>query len=151
MYAGGQETRLNSTIIGETFWSIWKAIVQSLKEIGRGTPEECKAIALAIGEAQPFFLALWIQTVKNSKIGKANEGKVVLKWKEEAVAKEKLEKERRKKHFEETEEIWQPDAKYEAIVYKDFRSGGETVVDMKKMRSILEKKLEFVKRIPVRQ
>ncbi len=136
--------------MGEVFWSIWKVISTSLRDLGfPNYLSVCETIATEIGKSQPHFLNLWLQTIKNSKVGKANEGKVVQKWKDEALEKARLEKEKRMKYVEEHEEPWKPDAKYETIVYKDFRSGGETVVDMKKMRSILEKKLEFIK-IPVR-
>src|SRR5689334_20598347 len=90
-------------------------------------------VAQGVAESKDHLAQLWITTVRNSRQGAQREGVVVQRWKQEKLAQELQRKQR----------IQQLgiDAKWDGFRRPTIQK--EEVADVKKLRNILEDKLQF--------
>jgi hypothetical protein len=89
----GQDGTLPAKVLADIGWSMCNALRGSI----RGAldhdlnNEELSNIANKVCAIMPSLVQLWIETVRHTKAGRAREGKLVRKWKEqEAIAKSKI-------------------------------------------------------------
>jgi len=132
---GQKEAGINNKVLGEILWSLWKTLVEAIRSyIGRElTYNEFMEVAQGVAESKDHLAQLWINTVRNSRQGAQREGVVVQRWKQEKMALEAQRKQR----------IQQLgiDAKWDGFKRPTIQK--DEVADVKKLRNILEDKLQF--------
>lgn len=81
----GQNGTLTNRVLADITWSIWNALRGSIRgALDRDlTQDELGQVADKVCEIQQPLTQLWIETVRNSKGGKAREGVLVGQWKQE--------------------------------------------------------------------
>eukprot|EP01102_Stenamoeba_stenopodia_P016189 TRINITY_DN562_c0_g1_i1.p1 TRINITY_DN562_c0_g1~~TRINITY_DN562_c0_g1_i1.p1 ORF type:complete len:542 (+),score=107.25 TRINITY_DN562_c0_g1_i1:471-2096(+) len=77
---------LTPRILGDIVWSVFStlshAICQTLKRDSLDA-EDMKALARRVLSMKDPLVRLWIQTIRNSRVGSQNEGRLIAKWREE--------------------------------------------------------------------
>jgi hypothetical protein len=88
----GQNGTLTNRVLADITWSIWNALRGSVRgALDRElTAEELKSIADVVCEIQGPLLRLWASTVRISKTGRAREGVLVNKWKQEDLKRSEM-------------------------------------------------------------
>lgn len=83
----GQNGTLTNRVLADITWSIWNALRGSVRgALDRElSAEELKSIADRVCEIQGPLVQLWAATIRISKTGRAREGVLVNKWKQEDV------------------------------------------------------------------
>jgi len=80
------EQGLTTRILGDIIWSVFStlshAVCQTLKRTSLNA-EEMQSLAKRVLAMKDPLVQLWIQTIKNSRIGSQNEGRLIAKWREE--------------------------------------------------------------------
>ncbi|KAM9960303.1 hypothetical protein ACTFIW_009432 [Dictyostelium discoideum] len=92
----GVDGSLNSRVIGDVTWSIWNTLSSAVKSIREVTTEESNELIDIVCLLQPMLVRMWLDTIKNSRIGVMNEGIVVAQWKQEESKKKKKQLELKK-------------------------------------------------------
>ncbi|KAK5575597.1 hypothetical protein RB653_006730 [Dictyostelium firmibasis] len=92
----GVDGSLNSRVIGDVTWSIWNTLSSAVKSVREITTEESNELIDIICLLQPMLVKMWLDTIKNSRIGVMNEGIVVAQWKQEESKKKKKQLELKK-------------------------------------------------------
>jgi hypothetical protein len=135
---GRRNMGITEKILVDILWSMWKALTEVIRTaLGIDlTQEQLILVAQAISEVTDPLVHLWIETVKNSRYGRSNEGKLVEKWKKE----QELEKRRLKKIKQKG-----VDARYEYIPHRTTAQSTKEShhVDISSIKRILERTLAF--------
>jgi hypothetical protein len=81
----GQNGTLTNKVLADITWSLWNTLRGSIRGAMERdlTQEELGQVADMVCEMQGTLAQLWIETVRNSKGGKAREGVLVGQWKKE--------------------------------------------------------------------
>jgi len=82
----GYNGTINPKVLADVTWSIWNALRGSIRGVlDRDlTVDELTSIAEKVCMIQAPLVQLWLETVQNSKGGRAREGLLVQKWQKEA-------------------------------------------------------------------
>jgi len=125
---------VNQKVLSDIMWSLWKTLSTTIRTgIDRElTNGELALIATEVVKTQNSFVNLWIQTVRNTRLGKTKEGILIKKWaKENEEEQKKLLKVKSKG----------VDAKYEYKPYNPSMLTTKREKELKELKKILETKL----------
>jgi len=134
---GPKNVGINQKVLSDIMWSLWKTLTTSIRTgVNRDlTKEELILVAKEVVKAQQPFIKLWIQTVRNSRLGKSKEGKLIKKWELETKDLEQKLTSIKQKGV---------DAKYEYHTYTPVVATEDRSRELKGIRALMENKLSTI-------
>jgi len=136
---GPRGVGINHKVLSDIMWSLWKTLSTAIRTgVDRDlTNDELELIAKQITITEEPFVRMWIQTVRNTRLGKTKEGVLVKKW-----AQEKLEEQLRLSTIK-TKGV---DAKYEYKPYNpsNIKANSYRKQELKDLKKVLEMKLSAI-------
>jgi hypothetical protein len=133
-FHGPKDTGLHERLLSEILWCIWKTLTGAVRLTLNRDLEESELLLSAkeVEKATEPLVKLYVETVRNSRLGSSKEGKVVQKW--------KIEQEEEEHRLSKMIEERGIDARYREQLPPERIQCSR---DIKELKNILETKLSF--------